>query len=64
MDGHALGNLLTDLGEGITLRHHDTNHALVRLRQLRAQLPGTGHAAAVLDTVIARLDLPDRPEPA
>ncbi|MGI5186503.1 hypothetical protein ACQEVZ_60755 [Dactylosporangium sp. CA-152071] len=64
VDGHALGNLLTDLGEGIARRRHDTTHALARLRQLRDQLPAATHAAAVLDTAIARLDAPDRPEPA
>lgn len=64
VDGHALGNVITDLGEGITRRHHDTNHALRELRRIRTQLPDTSTAAQRIDTAVNRLDAPDRPAPA
>jgi hypothetical protein len=64
VDGHALGNFVTDLGEGITLRRHDTNHALRELRRIRTQLPDASTAAQRVDTAINRLDAPDRPAPA
>lgn len=63
VDGRALGNLITDLGEGITRRHHDTNDALRELRRIRAQLPDASTAAQRVDTAIGRLDAPDRPAP-
>jgi ADP-ribosyltransferase exoenzyme len=62
VDGHALGNLITDLGEGITWRHHDSNHALAELRRLRAQMP-EGQAARLIDVAVQRLDAPPRPAP-
>lgn len=64
VDGHALGNIITDLGEGITRRRHDTTHALRELRRIRTQLPDTSTAAQRVDTAINRLDAPDRPAPA
>jgi hypothetical protein len=64
VDGHALGNVITDLGAGITLHKHDTNHALRELRRIRTQLPDGGRAARCVDRAIERLDAPDRPAPA
>lgn len=61
-DGRALGNVVADLGEGITLRRHDTSAALQQLRRLRAQLPD-GPAARRVDTAVDRLDAPPRPAP-
>jgi hypothetical protein len=63
VDGHALGNLITDLGEGITRGKHDTNHALGELRRIRTQLPDGSKAARQVDAAIGRLDAPDRPAP-
>lgn len=63
VEGRALGNLVADLGEGISLRHHDTNQALRDLRRLRTQLPDGSRAARHVDTAIERLDAPDRPAP-
>jgi 8-oxo-dGTP pyrophosphatase MutT (NUDIX family) len=62
VDGHALGNLIADLGEGITLHRHDTNQALAQLRRLREQLPDD-RAGRLVDQAIARLDAPPRPVP-
>jgi hypothetical protein len=62
VDGHALGNLITDLGEGITRRRHDTNHAVAQLRRLRAQIPDSP-AARLVDQALDRLDAPPRPVP-
>ncbi|SNY72913.1 ADP-ribosyltransferase [Paractinoplanes atraurantiacus] len=64
VDGHALGNIITDLGEGITLRRHDTNHALRELRRIRTHLPDSSTAAQRVDVAIGRLNAPDRPAPA
>jgi hypothetical protein len=63
VDGRALGNVVTDLGEGITLRRHDTSAALARLREVRTRVPDSP-AARAIDRAIARLDAPARPAPA
>jgi hypothetical protein len=64
VDGRALGNIITDLGEGISLRHHDTNHAVRELRRIRTQLPDGSPAARSVDVALARLAAPERPAPA
>ena len=63
IDGRALGNVVTDLGEGITLHKHDTSHALSELRRIRTQLPDASTAARNVDVAINRLNAPDRPAP-
>jgi hypothetical protein len=62
VDGHALGNHLAEVGEGISRRHCNTNHAYDRLCELQAALvvPGSSCSAArVLEAAIDRLDAPD-----
>ena len=64
VDGHALGNVLADLGGGISSQDHDTNHALAELRRIRNQFPDGSSPANLIDRAIGRLDAPDRPAPA
>lgn len=64
VDGHALGNVIADLGAGISFREHDTNHALAELRRIRDQFPDGSNPAALIDRAIGRLDAPARPAPA
>jgi hypothetical protein len=63
VDGRALGNVVCDLGEGITRKKHDTNHVLAELRRVRTQVPDGTAAAGHLDKAINRLDAPNRPAP-
>lgn len=63
VDGHALGNVLVDLGQGITMRRHDTNHALAEMRRIRQQLPDGSRPAALVDEAINRLHAPERALP-
>lgn len=64
VDGHALGNVVKDLGEGITMRKHSSAQALDELRRIRRQVPDGSQPARLMDWTINRLHAPDRPEPA
>jgi hypothetical protein len=63
-DGRALGNVVKDLGEGITMNRHGSEHALAEMRRLRDQLPDNSRPARLFDQAISRLDAPTRPAPA
>jgi hypothetical protein len=63
VDGRPLGNVVKDLGEGITLKKHSSQDALGELRRIRQQLPEGSRPARLLDTAIERLDAPARPMP-
>jgi hypothetical protein len=64
VDGHALGNVITGLGQGITMHRHSTDQALAELRRIRRQLPQDSAAGQLVDKAIRRLHAPDRPAPA
>lgn len=63
VDGRPLGNVIKDLGEGISLDKHSSQHALDDLRRIRRQLPDGSRPAQLVDAAINRLDAPDRPLP-
>lgn len=63
VDGRPLGNVVKDLGEGITLNNHSSQHALDDLRRLGQQLPADSNAGRQVDAAIRRLDAPTKPLP-
>jgi len=63
IDGEPLANVVAHIGEGITLKKHDTNGALAKLRELRTKVPDDSKAAKLLDAAIKHLDVPPRALP-
>jgi hypothetical protein len=63
VDGRPLGNVVKDLGEGITMDRHSSQHALDDLRRIRRQLPADSRPGQLIDSAIRRLDAPAKPLP-
>lgn len=63
VDGRPLGNVVKDLGEGITLNNHSSQQALDDLRRISRQLPADSTPGRLVDAAIRRLDAPAKPLP-